>query len=361
MALPTIKSLQDGGDYYKVVEPFIPQLYELPQKVLANISSLDGLKGLYLETNPLVSGFAASIAIGFIALVSSEINRNYSQIDRLWSILPNLYVVHIAAWARLSGLPHARLDLIAAATTAWSIRLTYNYWRKGGYQIGSEDYRWEIIKAKVPGVIFFVFNVTFIAFIQSILLFLFSCAPAYVILLSTQLEPEIKTTDLVYLGAELALVFSEWVSDGQQWNYHAAKKQYKEDGTVAEGFTQADLERGFLTKGLWAYSRHPNFLAEQTIWFVLYNWSCWASESVYQWAGVGAISLILLFQGSTVLTESITGGKYSGYDHYRREVGMFIPISVFPYEAPVRQPKIIRTSELAKRHEEKQKQQQEQK
>lgn len=24
------------------------------------------------------------------------------------------------------------------------IRLTFNYWRKGGYNVGSEDYRWSV-------------------------------------------------------------------------------------------------------------------------------------------------------------------------------------------------------------------------
>lgn len=28
--------------------------------------------------------------------------------------------------------------------TELQIRLTFNYWRKGGYQIGSEDYRWYV-------------------------------------------------------------------------------------------------------------------------------------------------------------------------------------------------------------------------
>lgn len=28
--------------------------------------------------------------------------------------------------------------------TVLQIRLTFNYWRKGGYQIGSEDYRWYV-------------------------------------------------------------------------------------------------------------------------------------------------------------------------------------------------------------------------
>lgn len=169
MVLPQVKSLHECVDYAKVVEPFIPQFYELPYKIWDNIDSLDGLKSVYVTTNPLISGFSIALVFGLLTLIASEINRNYSQVDRLWSILPNLFVVHIAVWARLAGLPHDRVDLIAAYTTIWSvrlshssfiwvshnesrnfantetlfqIRLTYNYWRRGGYSIGSEDYRW---------------------------------------------------------------------------------------------------------------------------------------------------------------------------------------------------------------------------
>jgi hypothetical protein len=125
MALPQVKSLQDCVDYSKVVQPFIPQLYELPHQIWENIDSLDGLREVYVTTNPLISGFAASLAVGLLTLIVSEINRNYSQVDRLWSILPNLYVVHIALWARVAGLPHGRVDLIAIYTTIWSVRLSY--------------------------------------------------------------------------------------------------------------------------------------------------------------------------------------------------------------------------------------------
>lgn len=48
------------------------------------------------------------------------------------------------------------------------IRLTYNYWRKGGYSIGSEDYRWEIVKKQVTPFQMFIFNVLFISFAQSV-------------------------------------------------------------------------------------------------------------------------------------------------------------------------------------------------
>ncbi|KAL6908878.1 hypothetical protein GGI43DRAFT_393982 [Trichoderma evansii] len=351
MVLPQVKSLHECVDYSKVIEPFIPHFYELPYKIWANIDSLDGLKSAYVTTNPLISGFSLSLVFGLITLIASEINRNYSQVDRLWSILPNVFVVHIAVWARLAGLPHDRVDLIAAFTTIWSIRLTYNYWRRGGYKIGSEDYRWMIVKAKLNSIVWFIFNVTFISFFQCILLFLFSCVPAYVILLSSQLEPGIQLVDLVFFAVEVLLVASEWISDGQQWAYQNAKYDYEETDEVARGYTPAELERGFVAKGLWAYSRHPNFFAEQSIWFILYSWSCFAANTPYSWAGTGAVLLVLLFQGSTNLTEKITAGKYPEYKAYQKHVGMFIPKTLAAYRTP--SPKVIRSSDVVKRAEQK--------
>ncbi|RDA87564.1 hypothetical protein CP532_3989 [Ophiocordyceps camponoti-leonardi (nom. inval.)] len=333
MFLPVIKSVQDCADFSLTVKPFIGQLYALPQR-LADVRSLDGLIQVYAETNPLMSAFAASILLGGIFFVASEVNRNYSQVDRFWSMLPNLYVIHLAVWARLAGVPHGRVDLIAIFTTAWSCRLTFNYWRRGGYEIGSEDYRWEIVKSRMHPIAFFILNLTFISFIQSVLLFSISCLPAYVILLSSRVEPRVSTTDIVYFSMEILLVFSEWISDGQQWTYQTAKRQYQKDAKLPKGWNQADLDRGFITSGLWAYSRHPNFFAEQAIWFVLYNWACQSTETLYNWSAVGGASLMLLFQGSTILTESITSGKYPEYADYKKQVGMFIPSSLRGYQPP---------------------------
>lgn len=139
-------------------------------------------------------------------------------------------------------------------------------------------------------------------------------------------------------------------------DYHAAKHQYQKTAKVPRGcgFTQPELDRGFNTSGLWAYCRHPNFAAEQTIWFVLYQWSCFASKTLYNWAGLGAVFLIMVFQGSTWLTELISLGKYPEYELYRKQVGAHIP-SLTPYRAPSATPKVIRTSDLAKRQKTKQK------
>ena len=37
-------------------------------------------------------------------------------------------------------------------------------------------------------------------------------------MLSERLQSEPQATDFLYLGLELALVLSEWISDGQQWS-----------------------------------------------------------------------------------------------------------------------------------------------
>jgi steroid 5-alpha reductase family enzyme len=105
---------------------------------------------------------------------------------------------------------------------------------------------------------------------------------------------------------------------------------------------------------MWAYSRHPNFFAEQALWFMHYQWSCFASNSLYHWAGVGSGLLMLLFQASTWLTEAITASKYPEYKEYQKQIGMFMPMSLKGYQTPPpKEPKIIRTSELAKRQESK--------
>jgi hypothetical protein len=121
MALPSLTSLEDCADFSKAVEPFIPQLYDLPQKLLENALSPGGLLELYKETNPLVSGFAFSLFAGAVFLVVSEANRNYSQVDRMWSLLPTLYNAHFLAWSHLHDLSTDRLNIVLLWSVIWSV------------------------------------------------------------------------------------------------------------------------------------------------------------------------------------------------------------------------------------------------
>lgn len=85
------------------------------------------------------------------------------------------------------------------------------------------------------------------------------------------------------------------------------------------------MDRGFVTTGLWAFSRHPNFAAEQAVWCCLYQWSCYATYALYNWTFVGAMSYLILFQASTWFTEIISSRKYPEYSVYQERVGKFVP------------------------------------
>lgn len=167
-SLPVVKTLADCADFSRVVQPYLPQLYELPNAILENISNVEGLKSIYATTNPAISGLAFSIALFPIFLVLSEVNRNWSQVDRVWSILPTVYHAHYAYWARCNGLSTQKIDNVLIFSVIWSIRLTFNYWRRGGYQIGSEDYRWNLIKGWIGQPAFFILNVLFTSSVQSV-------------------------------------------------------------------------------------------------------------------------------------------------------------------------------------------------
>lgn len=131
--------------------------------------------------------------------------------------------------------------------------------------------------------------------------------------------------DLFFSRFLVVLVIFEYFADGQQWVYQNAKQAYLKSAKVPSGYTRAELERGFLTTGLWRYSRHPNFAAEQAIWLTLYQWACWECETFYNWTFVGAFGYLALFQASTWFTELITSGKYAEYEVYQQRVGKFVP------------------------------------
>ncbi|XP_014554236.1 hypothetical protein COCVIDRAFT_105384 [Bipolaris victoriae FI3] len=328
MAIPVVSTLPECADFHKTVEPYLPQLYDLPYQVVARISDVQALKELYLSTNPLISSFAFAVMfLSPVVLVLSEINRNYSQVDRIWSLLPALYNIHYATWAHLNGLPATKLDHVMAVSIIWSARLTFNYWRKGGYTIGSEDYRWNIVKDYIGGPAMFVMNVVFISFYQNFLLWVIT-TPTYILLLANRITGNtVSSYDSLFGRSMVALVVLEFFADQAQWNYYAARDEYRNTAKVPANkkYTREQLDRGFNTTGLFAWSRHPNFAAEQAFWVFLYQWCCLETETYYNWAAIGAALYLALFQGSTWLTELLSAGKYPEYKVYQERVSMFLP------------------------------------
>ena len=121
MSLPVVKTFADCVDFSKTVLPYTYQIYDLPQQILQSISNPQALKVLYVSTNPLISAFVLSVFLAPLFLVASEINRNYSQVDRFWSVLPTLFNAHFVFYAHAAGFPTKRLDTLLVCSILWSV------------------------------------------------------------------------------------------------------------------------------------------------------------------------------------------------------------------------------------------------
>ncbi len=78
-----------------------------------------------------------------LVFIFSTLTNNYSQVDKLWSIMPMLY-----SWVMvfMSGY-NSRILLATGLITLWGSRLAYGYsWK---FWKGEEDYRWAHVK-KIP-------------------------------------------------------------------------------------------------------------------------------------------------------------------------------------------------------------------
>ena len=289
-----------------IIVPILTFNFDVPLTELQQ-STLKTLLGVY------------AIAAGVCFIVSSA-TKNYSQVDKLWSIIPIPYVWIIAYNTDFEP----RIVLMAFLVSIWAVRLTYNFARRGGYSwkiwTGEEDYRWAILRAKPEFQSqwkWSAFNLFFISAYQMALI-LFFTLPA---LKAMESNIPIGILDYILAAIFVALVIMEYIADNQQYYYQEEKYRQKKIGKVADFY-----KIGFTHTGLWAYMRHPNYSAEQAIWIVFYFFSVIATDIWLNWSIAGALLLVLLFKGSSDFSEEETEKKYPLYKKYLKEVGRFLPL-----------------------------------
>ncbi|MEY9934399.1 steroid 5-alpha reductase family enzyme [Catenulispora sp. GP43] len=248
-------------------------------------------------------------AVCLATWLMSVLTREYSWVDRIWSIVP---IAYTGIFAGAAGFHDARLNVMCALVTLWGVRLTFNFARKGGYAPGGEDYRWAVLRGRMAPWQFQLFNIFFIVLYQNAILLL--------IALPCRTALEHRTSFTIADGVLTALfagfLVGETLADQQQWRFQQAKR--------------ADLDAGhepaarFVTTGLFRFSRHPNFFFEQAQWWVVAGFGVAAARAV-PWTVLGALLLTALFVGSTRFTESISVSRYPEYTKYQLRTSAVVP------------------------------------
>jgi steroid 5-alpha reductase family enzyme len=266
------------------------------------------------------SSITLMLSAALVCFLVSEITGNYSQVDKLWSLMPIIYSL-----MALVSFPTPRLWIMSSLVTIWGFRLSFNFYRKGGYNIipwkGEEDYRWKIIR-ELPvlkgRIRFGLFNLLFISFYQQFLILMFSTP---LLMAAKYRNSNLAAIDIIAASVMLLFIVIETIADNQQFRFQQLKRQPGSN----QGIFSGSLKRGFVSDGLWRIVRHPNFVSEQVIWISFYLFSVGASGKWINLTLAGPLLLVLLFLGSTELTERISSKKYPGYAAYKKDVPKYIP------------------------------------
>ncbi|KAF7789714.1 hypothetical protein EIP86_000660 [Pleurotus ostreatoroseus] len=252
--------------------------------------------------------------------VLSVLSGNVSQVDRIWTFMPTIYTAYFALmplWPSQSPLPlfpYTPEDVLPGVAQSFNARALLML------GLTDEDYRWAVLRQRIPAWFFHVVNLTFIVFQQ---------------------PTKLATSDYVLATLALIDLAVEFTADNQQYSFqtfkHSGVREVNDWPFANPGWTAADVKRGFVTKGLWAWSRHPNFLCEQSFWAIITLFPILAPESPRLsplstssitpiWPLAPALVLCSLFYSSTLFTESISLSKYpKGYRAYQQRVAMFVP------------------------------------
>jgi len=236
------------------------------------------------------------IAVVLVWAVSLRL-RNVSIVDSAWSLLFALAAFTYAS--SVGGSP--RVVLVLALVSVWALRLSvYITWRNWGH---AEDARYQEIRARnQPN---FEFKSLYLVFLlQALLAWIISLPLLGSILSSAPLNVFDVAGGVLWVTG---MIFEA----GGDWQLARFKANPANKGAVMD-------------RGLWRYTRHPNYFGDFCVWwgFYLIAVGCGAWWSV---PGPLLMSLLLMRVSGVSLLEKDIGKRRPKYADYIRRTNAFFP------------------------------------
>nr|WP_163807823.1 DUF1295 domain-containing protein [Mycolicibacterium anyangense] len=225
----------------------------------------------------LLDAFVADVLATLVIFVFSRIYRNSSFYDAFWSVIPPLLLIYWWAAGPL-GLDSLRCWLATIVVMYWAVRLTGN-WVYGFPGLHHEDWRYPLLRDGA-GRWEFVADLFGIHLVPTVQVFL-GMLPVYVAV--TTAGDGLVWLSWVALVVGVAAVTLELVADVQMHRFVAAKQP----GAVMD-------------QGVWAWSRHPNYLGEIGFWLSMALFGVAASPADWWWLFVGVVAMVAMFLGASI-------------------------------------------------------------
>lgn len=248
--------------------------------------------------NTYLDGLLVIVVLAVVTWVISVIKKDVSIVDTTWSLMIMAGGLSYAFSAEaLTG----RNLVIVGLLTIWALRLSvYVTWRNWGE---AEDHRYQQIRVK--------YSPNFA--LKSLgIIFMFQAVIAWIISLpllpAMASQASLSLIDMLAISLWTIGMFFESVGDWQLARFKA----------------NPDNRGKVMDRGLWRYTRHPNYFGEAVIWWAFYlfalssgAWWTFPAPLLMTW-------LLLKFSGVVMLEETIVKRR-PAYQQYIESTNAFIP------------------------------------
>lgn len=243
-------------------------------------------------------GLGAVLVMAIATWLLSVAKRNVAIVDSVWSLM---FIAEACIYVFGAPASSARGLLVVALVGIWGLRLslhiTVRSWGHG------EDRRYQAIRERnEPG---FAFKSLYLVFVlQAVLAWIISLPMFGAAMGSSALGPLDAVGALLWL---VGLVFEA----GGDWQLSRFKADPANGGKVMD-------------RGLWRWTRHPNYFGDFCVWWGLYLIALSAGA---WWSVVGPLlmSVLLMRVSGVTLLEKDIGERRPKYADYIRRTNAFFP------------------------------------
>lgn len=236
------------------------------------------------------------------AWVASVVRHDASLVDRLWGLL---FVVLVWTYTLLGDGAPTRETIAVVLVTVWGLRLAgYITWRNRGE---GEDPRYARMRERNPDT-FAVRSLFTVFWAQGLIAWVVALP---LLAVATDATPAgITWVDgLAILVWTVGFVFEA----GGDWQLSRFLADPANRGKVMD-------------RGLWRYTRHPNYFGDATVWWGL---GLLGLATGAWWALVGPAvmtALIVKVSGVAMTEQAMSeGSRREGHDEYVRRTNAFFP------------------------------------
>ena len=257
-----------------------------------------------------LAGLAWTVSLALLTWVVSLVRHDASLVDRMWPVfIVGAGLVYFA----LLPVQTVRGLWMAVLGAAWAVRLClYITWRNWGH---GEDRRYQAIRARnQPN---FGFRSLYLVFaLQAVLAWIVS-APFLPGMLAAR---PLGVLDVSGVALALFGIFFEAIGDAQMARFRSDPKNA---GQVMD-------------RGLWRYTRHPNYFGEACVWWGIWLMAMGGAGWSGAWSVVSPLLMtwLLLKVSGVRMLEADIGERRPAYREYIARTNAFVPGPVRRWHYP---------------------------